>query len=251
MKTFRLTLFAIICLLGITAAATTLPDETLHYSVTYKWGLIQKEAGTATLTLRNKGDNYNMTLTAASKPWADKIYSVRDTLKGIVTKKGFFPQEYVKVAHEDGKYSYDRITYTRAGGVTLGKAERRREKKGKITTTEKQLSATGAAFDMLSVFYYVRTFNYAAMKPGETFKTTVFSGKKSELLTVTYQGVTKLSLPGKSGKQDAYHITFSFTTDGKNKSSDDMEAWLSTDAFHTALQLVGKLPVGQVKVILK
>ena len=44
--------------------AKPMPDETLNYVVTYKWGLIHKDAGDARLTLRNSGKDYVMTLTA-------------------------------------------------------------------------------------------------------------------------------------------------------------------------------------------
>lgn len=60
-------------------------DESLNYRVTYKWGLIQKNAGRANLTLRRSGNDYHAVLTARSDPWADHIYSVRDTLRSHMT----------------------------------------------------------------------------------------------------------------------------------------------------------------------
>lgn len=51
-------------------------------------------------------------------------------------------------------------------------------------------------------------------------------------------------------RRNAIKITFSFTTDGRRKSSDNIEAWLSDDASHIPLQLIGKLPVGSVRVYL-
>ena len=34
--------------LGLGAYASTFSNETLHYVITYKWGLVQKDAGEAT-----------------------------------------------------------------------------------------------------------------------------------------------------------------------------------------------------------
>ena len=75
MKTLMLRL--IIGLVAIAAsnvaiAVTHFNDETLNYKVIYKWGLINKQAGHAKLTLKNVGEDYVVQLTAASEPWADK-----------------------------------------------------------------------------------------------------------------------------------------------------------------------------------
>lgn len=245
-------LLLFICALSVCAAANiasaaTFPDETLHYTVTYKWGLIHKDAGKGTLTLRNSGNNYNITLTAHSLPWADRIFRVRDTLHSIVARDGFLPLSYTKAAHEDGKYSLDRISYSRCGNVTMADTYRLRTKKGKTGESTKQFSTSGAAYDMLSIFYWIRHLDFAGMRKGQTVKTTVFSGSQSETVTLTFLGTEELTLRNKK-RASAYHVRFRFTTAGKKQSSDDMEAWLATDPSHKALRIVGKLPVGQVRV---
>lgn len=228
------------------AVTTSFADENLHYVISYKWGMIHKDAGTATLSLRNRGKDYSIMLTGKTKPWADSFFSVRDTLTATVAKNGFLPIKYVKSAHEGGKYSRDVITYSRAGGKTIGHCSRYRDKKGNISKSEKTLSATGPVFDMLSVFYYLRTIDYAALQKGKVMKMTVFSGSKSETLTLRCLGTENIKMRNKI-KRDAYHIKFNFTTEGKKKSSDDIDCWISTDSSHIPLLLIGSLPVGQVK----
>ena len=51
-------------------------------------------------------------------------------------------------------------------------------------------------------------------------------------------------------KHVAYHVSFSFTTDCKKKSSDDMHSWISTDSSHKPLMMKGKLPIGEVRCYL-
>lgn len=58
-------------------AATRFKDEKLHYVISYKWGLIHKDAGDASLSLRRNGANYDLMLAAKTKPWADKVYMVQ------------------------------------------------------------------------------------------------------------------------------------------------------------------------------
>ena len=40
------------------AKAIELPDEDLNYIVLYKWGLINKDAASAVLSLRSDGEHY-------------------------------------------------------------------------------------------------------------------------------------------------------------------------------------------------
>ena len=222
-------------------------DETLHYVVSYKWGLIHKDAGEATLSLRNHGNEYSLLLTGKTKSWADGFYMVRDTLKGRVTKQGLKPLSYTKIAHEKGKYSRDDILYTHSGRVVGGEAKRTREQKdGTMKVTHKKLSGTGEVFDMLSAFYFLRTIDYSKLEKGEVVKATVFSGSKAETMTIRCTGIEEIKLRDKS-KREAYHIKFKFTTEGKKKSSDDIDTWISTDSSHIPLLVVGSLPVGQVK----
>ena len=100
MKHLILSISILVSMLGMNISAQTFSDETIHYKVMYKWGLVNKKAGTASLTIKNVGDNYETQLVAKSEPWADQLYMVRDTLNGRIQKEGFFPLFYEKLAHE-------------------------------------------------------------------------------------------------------------------------------------------------------
>lgn len=247
MKILKYAFFSLSLMISTMMSAKGFQDETLKYVIGYKWGLIHKDAGDATLSLSNKGDVYQLRLTGRTKSWADNFYQVRDTLLGTVRKDGLKPLSYHKIAHENGKYSRDDIIYSYAGSSVGGSAKRTRQnKEGGLTVTEKNLSASGPVYDMLSVFYYLRTIDYASLKEGQVVKASVFSGKKCETITIRCVGMETIKLRDKS-KKEAYHIRFKFTTDGKKKSSDDIDTWISTDDAHIPLLVIGKLPVGQVK----
>ena len=114
-----------------------LGGEKLKYVVTYKWGLINKEAGDAILTLNDRGNYYDIKMTAKSHPWADKVFMVRDTLVTKVRKEGFKPEQYHKAAYEGGKYSLDIVDFRYEGSKVKGHCERIRDKKGKERDTPK------------------------------------------------------------------------------------------------------------------
>ena len=63
-------LFSIILFAGVflnAAAVTHFEEETLNYKVMFKWGLVQKQAGRATLKLKSSPDAFVATLYARSE----------------------------------------------------------------------------------------------------------------------------------------------------------------------------------------
>lgn len=245
-KILLLTLLLLVVSAYDARAVKKFENETLSYVISYKWGLIHKDAGDATLTLRNNGNVYNIILTARSKPWADNFYKVRDTLKTSVRVADLKPISYSKITHEKGEYKLDEISFSHSDSGTTGVAKRHRKKDSKWNVTEKSFSATGPVFDMLSVFYYLRQLNFATLDKNKSYTATIFSGRQKEILKIRYIGIEKIKLKDKS-ERNAYHIRFNFTRDGGKKSSDDMDIWISTDGRHIPLYLTAKLPVGEVR----
>ena len=252
MDTLSKRLTAIVILIAAAAStmlgAVNLPDETLQFKVLYKWGLINKTAGRATVSLRPLGnDKYRATLTGRSEPWADNFYKLRDTLHSTMTREGLYPIRYDKIAHENGKFSHDIVKFRRNGSTFSADCTRiRRNKDNKTSTSTTSLTAEGMTVDMLGVFYYIRTIDFNAMNPGQSKTINIFSGKKKEKLTITYHGTKTIDISGK--KRDTLYITFTFTTDGR-KSSDPIKAWISDDQRRIPLKLEGSLKVGKVQCI--
>ena len=84
MKLTRLIASALLAL-SLTAAASgnewNVPKERITYDVMYKWGLINKKAGSAVITTYPEASEkeFRAHLSAASAPWADQFFMVRDT----------------------------------------------------------------------------------------------------------------------------------------------------------------------------
>lgn len=242
----RIVLSCMVACLSLTAGAVDFTNETLHYEVVYHWGIIWKHAANATLSIKKSGNGYNTMLIGTTRSWADKVYSVRDTLKSSMNAN-LQPVRYQKLTHEKNYYARDVVDFSHSGGKTTGKGVRYRPDK---PTTSVTLSATGDAYDMLSVFYMLRNLDFGNMAIGSKKTTYIFSGKEKEKLTITYRGKKNIKLRDKS-QHEAYYVTFTFTTDGGKQSSDAITAYLSTDSRKIPLMLVGKLPVGEVKVYYK
>lgn len=233
---------------AVSLHAINFSHETLNYRVTYKWGLIQKNAGTASLRLdHDGGELYTGVLTSQSDRWADRIYSVRDTLISVMKGASMRPLSYEKRAHEDGKYSHDVINYSYSGDeVTADCIRYRLTKKGEESTNSIVLTAPAPAVDMLSIYYYVRLLPFESMKKGQITKASLFSGKRKEQLTIIYEGRQEITVDDKT--YNTFRITFTFTTDG-HTSSAPMTAWLMNDGTRIPVKITGVLPVGKIHVM--
>lgn len=242
-----------LALIGLTAidvrGAATFSNETLKYVVTYKWGLIHKDAGDAVFTLRKSGDHYNLRLVGTTRSWADKIYKVRDTLQSTIRVADLKPVNYIKKMHEGKRNDIDKINFNHNGGVTTGNVVLHRTKKGVPTVSRKTLSASGPVYDFLSIFYYLRKLDYSQLNRYKSYTAITFSGSKKETVKIRSLGKDKIKMRDKT-EREAYHIKINFTQNGGKKSSDDIDAWISTDSRHIPLYLVGKLPIGEIRVYL-
>jgi len=223
-------------------SALTLGNENLHYQIVYHWGVVWKHAGDATLSVNRSGNGYNARLTGKTRSWADKIYTVRDTLKCSMLSN-FRPVKYEKFTHENSYYAHDVVAFNSNGSGTSAKCTRYRKNK---PTANLSLSHSGAAYDMLSVFYMLRNLDFEKMAANKVYKSCIFSGKEKEVLTIKYVGIKPLQLRDKSRHQ-AFHLKLTFTQDNGKKSSDDIDAYISTGAQRIPLMIVGKLPIGEIK----
>ena len=245
---FRLLSISLIVLLStfLSASARTFDNEQLRYKVLYRWGLINKTAGYATLRmLPGGGETCTAQLTAASEPWADHFYKVRDTLTSVMNRADYTPRFYEKIAHEGTELKHDIVRFSKKGYTSTGDCVRKVWKKGKQKVDEaRTLTARGTTVDMLTSFYYMRTLPYEQWKSGHKEELNIYSGKRKELLTITYHGIDDVETENHSFR--CYHITFTFTSDDRKKTSDDMDAWITTDSRRLPVRLEGTLPVGKV-----
>lgn len=228
--------------------ASEIKEEKLTYRVMYKWGLINKQAGLATLSTHDLSDGqFKSTLVGRSATWADKFYTVRDTLMGTIMTDGLYPVYYEKIAHEGGEFKKDIIQYTHNGNKVKGDCTRYRQKKSNqpIVKSSISLEGTHVTLDMLSSFYYMRHLDYPSMKPDQSVSMDIFSGQKKETLKITYIGREDVDVD--DTVYPCYYIKFSFTSGNGKKSSDDLFAWISTEPHRIPVMLLGKLPIGSIR----
>lgn len=231
------------------AAPPTFPNETLNYMISYKWGFIEKDAANATLKLINNPSTCEIQLTASTLPWADKIFCVRDTLQSWISRTTLKPVKYIKTTHENGKYNQDVLVYSYDGDKVTGTCNRTKTSNGVTSKSVYKTTVTGTTYDMLSIFYYIRTIDFGNMPSGKTLTANILSGSKPEIITIKNLGTENTVMPDGTSYQ-CYHIQFTFTTDGGNNVTPPMDTWITTDNLRIPVKLIGTLPIGKVRAFL-
>lgn len=232
--------------MAITMKAWTVPDETLHYSVNFKWGLIDANAGVATLTTENLPDSnqFRATLTGKSVNLLGHYYAVGDTMVGTMMADSMQPLYTQHLSHESGEFSIETVTYDTSGPSSLGNVVKRLPD-GKVIRSRVSHYAGGLTLDLLAVFYYIRQIGYEDMKPGEQVTVNIFSGKNPETLAVTFDGVEDMVFDGKQLPVYVVSLTFSAENGGKT-NTDHMRVSISTDDDRVPLVVDGSLKIGHL-----
>lgn len=240
----------ILCLTALPAAAQQvspkIEEEHLAYDVIYQLGFLWKRAATATLTLQTKGGEHLAQLHAKTLPFADNIFKVRDTLVSRMRcDEHLSPLYFAKLSDENGTYRKDEVRYSYAGNSSTGNIRLYRPKRNAIE--DYTLTEQGVVYDMLSIFYVIRSFDFNNMTAGQVFKTKIFSGKSVEYLDIEYQG--KETIKENKKEYTTYKVRFQFYDKDKKKTSDKISAWIGADSRRIPIKLEGKLTLGSMKAV--
>lgn len=250
MKRYLSTIILRVAMLLVALAAVTpswgrLQNEVLTYVIAYKWGFIEKDAAEAVLTLFDEGDHYQVQLSGETMSWINDFLCVRDTLQGRLEPDHCLPQEYIKLTHQGSEYQHDVVKYQRQGDKTTGYATRIKQNgDGPVQESDTTLYATGPTYDLLSIFYYLRTLDFKTMEPGHKLYVNLFSGWTAEQLCITYEGEEDTRIGSQSWP--TYALRFDFEMDGKPYGH-TMYIWYSQDERHIPVKLKGVLSFGSVQ----
>lgn len=243
-------IFALLCaasmLAPMSVKAWNVPNESLHYAVNFRWGFIDANAGIATLTTVSDAANnqFTATLTGKSVDILGHYYAVGDTITGTMMADTMQPVYTQHLINENGTFSIETITYASNDNKSLGEVVKTLPD-GKVIRSRVSHYGGGLTLDLLSVFYYVRQIDYSSMKPGDSVKVNIFSGKNPETLTIHYGGTQTVTLNG--AQKEAYTVNLLFSTQaGGTTNSDVMNLTISTDAQRIPLTIEGSLKIGHM-----
>ncbi len=205
--------------------------ERLTFDV--KYGFVT--AGTAVMSIPNKKkisgrDAYHITFEVNSVSGFDWIYKVRDRYETYVDALGIFPWRFEQHIRE-GKFSRDFSAYFD-------------HRKLKAKTSEGEYVIPKYVNDIVSAFYFARTYNYSKMKAGDTFKLYNFYKDKVYDLDVRFVGRERISVV--AGTFDCIIVEPIIREGGLFKTEGSIFIWLSNDELKIPVKVKTKILIGSI-----
>jgi hypothetical protein len=246
-----LTALLLVFICSISGSAQNLPfvkGERLKYNLYYQWGIIWKKAAEATLsaqeTVYHSDKALHLRMAARTTPFFDNFLRVRDTLVSLISPQQQ-PLFYAKITNEGSYHGKDDLFYSYNNGKVSTRSRSFRDNVKRDDTTFFHNGTP--VFDMLSVFYYIRTMDLSNIKKNQDIPLVIVSGNRPFNIKVTYNGETEIEMPDdKTYKTHKVTLTFEHLN-GKKMVKEQMLFWMGNDSQRLPMQFSVKLPLGSLK----
>ena len=175
-------------------------------------------------------DVYQINFTVNSVPAFDPFYKVRDRYVTYMDVEGLFPWRFEQHLRE-GNYQRDFSAYFD-------------QRRGIAKTSEGSYEIPQFVHDIVSAFYFARTYDFTGLNPGDLFHLENFYKDKVHPLDVVYHGKETISVD--AGKFDCLIIEPLVKEGGLFKHDGDIIIWLSDDELKVPIKVKTKIFIGSV-----
>jgi len=205
--------------------------EKLTFAV--KYGFVT--AGIATMAIPrlkkiSGRDVYNITFDVNSVPSFDWIYKVRDHYETYLDVEGLFPWRFEQHIRE-GNYSRDFSAFFD-------------QRNDKAKTTGGEYKIPKYVNDIVSAFYYARTFDYAKLKVNDYIHLQNFYKDSVYDLEVKYLGKERVTVT--AGTFNCIVVEPIVQKGGLFKSEGSIFVWLSDDELRIPVKVKTKVVIGSI-----
>lgn len=222
-----------------------IPGERLEYRVHY--GFIN--AGEAVMKIDesihqvNNRPCYKIDVFGKTKGFFDMITSVRDNWGTYLDTAAIVSQMFYQTIKE-GKYlkkeviEFDQINHIAAVN--------RLDKKDSTLIRKDSIEVIGNMQDIISGYYYMRTFDYDTMEMDQIFTVYGFFDDTTYHIKVKFLGRDELKT--KIGEFDAFIISPIMPKNTFFRGKNPIKAWISDDKFRIPLKVKAELLIGSLEI---
>jgi hypothetical protein len=175
-------------------------------------------------------DVYNVNFNVSSISAFDPFYKVRDHYETYVDVEGLFPWRFEQHIREGG-YSRDFSAFFD-------------QRKAKAKTSEGSYDIPKYVSDIVSAFYYARTFDYSKMKKGDRAHLENFYKDKTYPLDILFHGKETISVG--AGTFDCFVLEPLVQEGGLFKSDGSIVVWLTDDELRIPIKVKTKVLIGSI-----
>lgn len=244
LSTIILVLFASFSVKGITVPQ----NEMLKYNVYFRLGFIWKKAAVTVMASKPviyKGrPGLQLNMSTVSTPFFDRLMKVRDTMM-CITSCNVQPFLFTKLTHEEAINGKEHALYIYRQGQTTTHVQK--EINRKVVKDTIRFHSGVQVFDLLSIFYYLRSMNMNMMVKNHTLRYIIISGTTPYMIRINYKGTEMIETP-KIKRLPTHKISFIFEyMSNKKVQRNELLLWLSSNGRNTPMMMTTQLPVGSMK----
>lgn len=173
------------------AAAANAQTEEYIYSVHYRWGLIDTDIATGTVTATVDGNEFHGRLDGHSIVWDGRVYMVSAVLDAIMEPSRSATGINERVTYECGLYAKPTESQWADGDFepTRESDYRTTLGSGTLDASPETMEAVQTGTDILGMFYVFKHLDYAVLPVGKTMTVPVSLPDGSVLYyNLTYNG---------------------------------------------------------------
>ncbi len=175
-------------------------------------------------------ETYNVVFKVNSIPAFDLFYKVRDRYETYIDREGIFPWRFEQHIREGG-YSRDFSAFFD-------------QRRGIARTSEDSYEIPRYINDIVSAFYFTRTYDFSKLKPGDKIQLENFYKDKVYPLDVIYRGKEKISVD--AGTFKCIILEPIIREGGLFKSEGTIVIWLTDDELKIPIKVRTKILIGSI-----
>lgn len=194
----------------------------------------------------NKRPCFKVNIHGKTTGFFDMLMNVDDTWGSYIDTSAIVPQRFYRYI-EEGRYKKKEIIdfHHRRDFAVVHRLDKH---SGKLKGKER-FPVPNNVQDLVSGYYYLRTFNFDTIDEGEVFNIVGFFDDTTYHMDVRYLGMEKIKT--KIGEFDAYVISPIMPENKLFSGKNPVRAWLSADKKKIPLRITAELLIGSLDIDIK
>ncbi len=214
--------------------------ESLSYAITYQWGAVNTEVGSAELILNYSNGIFNPVVTGKSTKFWDRFYKVRELFESTFREKDGRPLTFRRDTREGKYFVENNITFNNKDYSIECKVVR----KG-TPLPDTTLQGTAETYDLLSLFYKVRGLDFSKVEIDKPQPISFVIDREIYNLHYIYHGPEVKKIKG-VGKFNVLKFSLMVVTGEVFSGKDYITLYVTDDSNHIPLLFESPILVGKV-----
>lgn len=224
------------------------PGEDMRFVMTYRFGLINSDIGTARVsldTLNVRGAKcFHTRVTGRTKNAFDRFFKVRENFNSYFTCDGLVPVRFTRDTYEGGYHAWNEYNYMWDAASPYIDAQVFTTSLG--STKAMQLPLKECTFDLPSLFYFARNIDMSKVKPDMKYPMTFAIDDEVYNVYFIYRGRTQKKVKG-LGTVRCLEFAAQLIVGEVFRGDHDMTIYISDDSNRLPVLFGAPIRVGSVE----